>query len=197
MTTLEERARAGAAAVARGDAPSVEELNALHRILDSHLAAKFATSTRDLRLDARDEAVVRFVAAASTSSVDHVSALAYLTTITTHTMIDLLRRDRVAQRRLRIAAEETADDEAIARLIEANATGQTIEDLLRHLAASGDYIATRVLNAFLYLAERDGESPSYRTVAVEAAVSHTAVGKVLARARTFLGDGFTQGRTDS
>lgn len=191
MSSIEDLARSAAAALALGGSPAPPELKALHRVLDSHLAAKFATANADTRLDARDEAVTRFVDAAATSTINHDSALPYLITIATHVMIDILRRQRVASRQLPLTAYSVNDgDDAIARLIDETATSEAIESLLKDLARRGDHVATRVVNTFLVIAEETGDAPSMRTVATEAGVSHTAVSKVFERLRLSLAEKF-------
>lgn len=182
----ESQAREAAARLALGD--GAPDLGAILRALDRHLAFRFSGTSPDLRAEARDEAIVRFLSALNERGefVAADSALAYIRSIASNALIDMLRRERVAQRRLPAAAYIPAGDDAISRFIDATATSDVIEALLTELAENGDRVATRVINAFLALAERDEREPTSREVAAESDVSHTAVAKVLSRLRTSL-----------
>ena len=182
----ESQAREAAARLALGD--GALDLAAILRAIDRHLAFRFSGTSSDLRAEARDEAIVRFLSALNERGefVAADSALAYIRSIASNALIDMLRRERVAQRRLPAAAYIPAGDDAISRFIDATATSDVIEALLAELAENGDHVATRVINAFLALAEKHEREPTSREVAAESDVSHTAVAKVLSRLRTSL-----------
>ena len=175
---------AAAAAVARGEEPAEKDYFAL-RLDGLHTVRARLSLSADVVADVVDEAVAKFLLARSKRVIEPRTALAYFREIVRNEAIDRLRRR---------TAEPVGDfndtipdgDDAVARIVDANASATIVEQLLREAAEANDYTVTRVLNAFLNLAEAKGRQPSSREVGGAAQVSHRTVQLVLKRLREHL-----------
>jgi DNA-directed RNA polymerase specialized sigma24 family protein len=114
---------------------------------------------------------------------------AFLWVMARNAAMDRVRRARHGPR-LSDAPEgppdRPADDDAIARLLDRDASSEAVERALRAAVAGEDHLTVRVVAAWLDLAEERGEPPSSRDVAPRAGVSHTTVNHALARFRGYL-----------
>lgn len=171
-------ARATAAAFARGDGVSNEAYQSLRSHLSGFVGREFPAFDVDFRWDVVDAAIEKFLRACRQGRVRPVTALAYLRQVVRNTGLDRVRSSRGDQS-LDVLDGVADGDDAVARLVDAHADARTVEAILADAARNGDHIATRVINAYLNLAELLGSAPSNRTVATEAGVSHTTVQKVL------------------
>lgn len=77
------------------------------------------------------------------------------------------------------------EDDAIARLLDGNASAGRIEDALRAAKAADDALVGRVVYAWLKLAETRVGPPTSRDVGELVGVSHTSVNQALRRFRSY------------
>ena len=78
------------------------------------------------------------------------------------------------------------DDDAIARLIDSEATATLLEAALALAARRKDFVCTSVANEWLREAAQQGGTPSSREVARRAGVSHVTVQRTLARLHDYV-----------
>lgn len=117
-------------------------------------------------------------------------ASAYLVTATRNAAIDALRA-RTRQRRLMLgeAPEELAsDDDAVAGLLDSQATNAAVLGAMRAALRAGDRQTVRIITIWLDLADERRKPPSTRQVAARAGVSHTTVAAALRRFKALLTD---------
>lgn len=175
-----------AAAIASGDDPDSRDYFALRIYGLRSLRQRLSLAT-DVAADVVDEAMAKFVSAREERELLADTALAYFRRIVHNEAIDRLRR----RHELPIgdlADEHDVDgDDAIARIIDKQASASTIEQLQKDAAQRGDTTTTRVLNAFMNLAESKKRTPTTREVAGAAQVSHRTVQNVLKKLREQLG----------
>ena len=184
--TREELARRTAARLSRGAGVTDADYQALRSHMIGFLGQK--TNIRDAAkaADIVDASVERFLAAARESGrIRPATALAYLRRIVRNNAIDRIRRDRASPADY-VDATVLEPVDAIAKFVDERATAQKIQHLMAEAAKAGDLIGVKVMNEYLKLAESLGESPSTRTVALHARVSHTTVRNALARLRQSL-----------
>ena len=155
------------------------------------------------------EAVFR----ASRAKRDHVShAGAYLLAIAKHLAIDQWRKDvrRAGKEVLTGDIAEfatahygdtfetseggplgyySAQDDAVAQLLEQTITARAVEHALRAANSADDVVTVRVVSTWLELAETTRRPPSSREVARRAGVSHTSVNRALQRFRRYVASG--------
>jgi DNA-directed RNA polymerase specialized sigma24 family protein len=112
---------------------------------------------------------------------------AYLTRLAQNRAVDELRRSRHRDVMLPTerAAQLPSDDDAIAALLEANATADAIRRAMRAAIEAQDHLALRVVSTWLDAADELGKPPPSREVARRAGVSHTSVNQALKRFRSY------------
>jgi DNA-directed RNA polymerase specialized sigma24 family protein len=132
--------------------------------------------------EAVDAVVVSFLEAASQDRVDAAGAGGYVARSLRNRMIDLHRRATTASgERREVPVGEPADvaryddDEALARLLDADAARKDVLDAQARAASEGKFTLVRVVSEWLVLAERAGAEPSSREVAAALEISHTTV----------------------
>jgi RNA polymerase sigma factor (sigma-70 family) len=139
--------------------------------------------------DAADGAqeVALSVIALGRNSTEIRNPAAYLTRLAQNRAVDELRRSRHRDVALPTerAAQLPSDDDAIAALLEANATADAIRRAMRAAVEAQDHLALRVVSTWLDAAEELGKSPPSREVARRAGVSHTSVNQALKRFRSY------------
>lgn len=177
-------AAAAAVALASGKDPRPHDYFAL-RIYGLRAVRQRLSLAADVAADIVDEAMVKFVAAREERELIADTALAYFRRIVHNEAIDRLRR----RHELPVGdlVDEADGDDAIARIIDKTANAHTIERLLAAAAERGDTTTTKVLNAFMNLAEAKMRTPTTREVGAAAQVSHRTVQVVLKRLREQLG----------
>lgn len=77
------------------------------------------------------------------------------------------------------------EDDAIAQILDREASADLLEDALRAARAAEDHVVIAVVIAWLELAQKRMGAPRSREVAVLAEVSHTSVNKALVRFRKY------------
>lgn len=183
----ESRARAVAQALALGQNVSAADLQLLRTKLRVQVRRSLLdTGTAELD-DIVDASIEKFLMAVRSGRVEPATALAYVRKIATNAGIDHVRRRRKETALSEDFSEEPTNDDAIARLINAHADAKTVEALLAKAARERDHTTTKVINAYLNLAQTTGRDPSHRLVAFHSGVSHTTVRHVLARLKAQLG----------
>lgn len=169
---------ATAGALAEGGAPDDAGYLAL-RLYLVRLASRRSPPGQAEAEDVVDEALTRFLTAATAGRIDSTRALPYLITIVQNELIDRRRKRR------NTVTEPFEDrpmtDDAIARLVDSTATATILEAALALAARRGDHTCTRVINEWLREAEQQGSNPSSREVARRAGVSHVTVQHALHR----------------
>lgn len=115
---------------------------------------------------------------------------AYLTRLAQNRAIDELRRSRRNDVALpaELAAQVPADDDAIAALLEKNATADAIRRAMRAAINAQDHLTVRVVSTWLDAADELGEPPRSRDIARRAGISHTSVNHALRRFRSYFPD---------
>jgi DNA-directed RNA polymerase specialized sigma24 family protein len=182
----EARARSVAGALATGDNVSGSELELLRTKLRTHLRRSLRDAGTAELDDIVDAGIENFLGVARSGGVEPATALAYVRKIATNAGIDYMRRRGRETVLPEDVSDEAASDDAIARLISAHADAKTVEAIQAQAARAGDHVTTRVINAYLNLAQTTGRDPSYRLVAFHSGVSHTTVRNVLARLKAQL-----------
>jgi DNA-directed RNA polymerase specialized sigma24 family protein len=189
----ESRARAVAEALTRGQDSSAADLQLFRTKLRTHIRRVLQEAGTAELDDVVDASIEKFLIAAKSGRVEAATALAYARKIATNAGIDYMRRRGRETTLSEDLGEEPTNDDAIARLISAHADAKTVEAILAKAAREGDHMTTRVINAYLNLAQTTARDPSHRLVAFHAGVSHTTVRHVLARLRAQLdGDHFPE-----
>ena len=184
----EIRGRRAAAAIVSGEGIDSGDFLELRSTLINMVRRTAAGMSHDDTLDVVDASIEKLFRAAIARSVKPETALAYLRQIVRYETIDRLRR---VQRRPPIESldvDELIDDDTIARFIDERATAAIVEQLLAKAAERRDFTATKVIGAYLRLAASYGTSPSYRSVAEAAEVTHPTVKNVLDRLREEIAD---------
>lgn len=87
-----------------------------------------------------------------------------------------------------LGARYSAEDDAIAAIFEDDATAEMLELALTAANAAGDSLVSRVVGAWLEVANQTGKAPTSREVAEKAALSHTSVNQALRRFRNYFPD---------
>jgi DNA-directed RNA polymerase specialized sigma24 family protein len=112
------------------------------------------------------------------------NAWGYLLVTTRYAAIDAIRaRRRRSEVQLEGVPERPSPDDAIAALIDRQATHAAVLVALRTLIAEGDALTVPIITTWLDVADELGRSPSTREVAPRAGVSHTTVATALRRFR--------------
>jgi DNA-directed RNA polymerase specialized sigma24 family protein len=155
-------------------------LDGLVRVLRT---SRFHLSSEDAE-DVAQEAVIRLVEFARTDAADRVHKPgAYLIRVAQHLAIDRARQATVSMSAPEDLETLATDDDAIAALLDADASVSLIEGAMRAAVSAGDHLAVRVVVHWLDLAQKFGEAPSSRAVAQRTGLSHTSVNKALSRFR--------------
>jgi DNA-directed RNA polymerase specialized sigma24 family protein len=181
-TALDITARELTIALRARSEPSATTFHTVWRELLARVPRQPATSEPDTVVSAVLE---RFVAAVRSGKVEPATAGAYLATALRNAAIDEQRRSRVRREHPeRLAAVRSAEaDDAVTRLLDANAARDAVHQALKLAADDERYSLVRVITQWLDLAERDGEPPSSRDVAIVLGISHTAVNQALSTFR--------------
>jgi DNA-directed RNA polymerase specialized sigma24 family protein len=189
----ESRARAVARALALGQHVSSSDLQLVRTKLRVHVRRSLPDAGIAELDDIVDTSIENFLMAVRSDRVEPATALAYVRKIATNAGIDHMRRRRRETALPEYLSEEPTNDDAIARLISAHADAKTVEAILAKAARERDHTTTKVINAYLNLAQTTGRDPSHRLVAFHSGVSHTTVRHVLARLKAQLdGDHFPE-----
>jgi DNA-directed RNA polymerase specialized sigma24 family protein len=118
----------------------------------------------------------------ASTPVEH--AWGYLLGATRNAAIDAIRsRRRQRQVPLDAVAEPASSEDAIAQLIDRDASRSAVVESLRTYVDAGDKLTVRIITVWLDVADELGRAPSTREVAARAGVSHTSVATALTRFR--------------
>jgi DNA-directed RNA polymerase specialized sigma24 family protein len=177
----EVRARAITRSLALGENMSSQDLQLLRTKLRAYLRRTSRSASAAELDDIVDASIEKFLLAARAGRVQDATSLAYLRRIARNEGIDQFRRRQKESPLPEDLNDVPQSDDAIARLIDAQADARTVEAIQAEAARARDFTTTRVINAYLNLAQQTGSDPSHRLVAEQAGVSHTTVGQVLAR----------------
>lgn len=113
------------------------------------------------------------------------NAWGYLLRATRNAAIDAIRaRKRQRQVPLDAVPEPPSSEDAIAQLIDRDASHGAVLASLRSYVAAGDELTVRIITVWLDAADELGRSPSTREVASRVGVSHTSVAQALTRFRS-------------
>ena len=156
------------------------ETETLRKALLGYLAVRYSRAHTVDRETAVDDALVEFLAAVRDGRVRaEGSPGKYLRVIA--------QRKLSKQREsVRLPDDLVDQDDAIARLLEADASKRIIEDAMWRARIARRYAVVRVVAAWLDLAERNGERPSSEEVAEKIGSDPAAVRQALGRFRVFL-----------
>jgi RNA polymerase sigma factor (sigma-70 family) len=177
------------AALHEGDPAAIDpqDLETIIGMLRS-LMLRYGLSEADAADGAQEVALSVIALGRKTTEVRKPAA--YLTQLARNRAIDELRRSRrwdVALTPER-AAQLPSDDDAIAALLQADATADAIRRAMRAAVEAQDHLAVRVVSTWLDAADELGEPPPSREVARRAGVSHTSVNQALKRFRSYFPD---------
>jgi DNA-directed RNA polymerase specialized sigma24 family protein len=179
---LETLAGAGSAAGA-ASRDVIEITGALTRFI----AARFPRS-RDAD-DIASEAVARFVEAAKSGRVSAQGRpAAYLTRIAQNAAIDRLRQEGRVEAFAEVPTGEVADEEAIVRLLDSDATCQRVSEGIDAANRAGDHTVVLVITHWIDTAQTLSRAPTSREVGHRADVSHATVSEAMRRFRRYLPD---------
>lgn len=196
-STLDEAATELATAIARNDEPRASAVLLVRSELRRRARrAGGADAELDEIVDAALEAFIRAVL---DGRVHVDTAGAYLARTLKHRLIDTHRRSFSGSGERRTVPLETADsstigaeDERLARLLDADAARDDVLSALRHAADAGRSTVVRVVAEWLDIAARTGAEPSSRAVGDALGLSHTAVMDAL---REFRGEHLPKARS--
>lgn len=133
------------------------------------------------------QAIERFTFAVRQGGVHRTTAPGYLVRV-----LQNLARDVVRELRREEASGDIRpdpDDDAVARLLDAQADAQRVRTAMRLAVADGQHDLVRIVRCWLNLAEHLGRPPTLREVAGRAAVSHTTVRSALVHFRAYFPGG--------
>jgi DNA-directed RNA polymerase specialized sigma24 family protein len=158
------------------------ELEVIMQGLGRLVGSRFSSLTREDVVDAVNEALARFIAAAREGKVDRSrNPAAYLTAIALNFAIELRRRQR---------AEQLAEPEEIERaaggedplqdFIQLLSDRQTILELMRRARDSGQHELNDLIRCWRDLVSV-GETPTLRELGICLGISHTEVRRRLDR----------------
>jgi DNA-directed RNA polymerase specialized sigma24 family protein len=160
------------------------DLELVRDSLHTFLLARFQRLGADDLLDVADEALFRLVEESRQQGRALDYPAAWLFRVASREAISRLRRPADSTGR----EEQVLNDDALAALIEANASRATVEHAFRRAVADSDHVAVQVVQAWLDLASELGVAPSSRAVANRIAYSHTTVNSALDRFRSYLAE---------
>ncbi len=124
------------------------------------------------------------------AGADIDSAWAYLIGATRNAALDAIRaRSRRPEAGSDTLPEQAAPEDAIAALVDRNATHAAVVHAQKTLIEAGDDLVVPIITVWLDLADALGEAPSTREVAGHTGVSHTTVADALKRFRRTLEEG--------
>jgi RNA polymerase sigma factor (sigma-70 family) len=155
----------------------------LERFLRSSLRAEIDPA------DVAQEAVVRVLERVRTGGREIENPAAYLTTIARYASVDALRQSRRRPAEVPIedhAGSIASSDDAIAALLDREATSAQITAAMRLAVRQRDAPTIRVVRAWLDMAHEQGKAPTSREVAARVGLSHTSVNQILKRFRELL-----------
>jgi DNA-directed RNA polymerase specialized sigma24 family protein len=173
--------------LSQGADPAPGDSNELEVIVDGlsrFLAGRFQSISQAEIADITGESLLRFLQASRAGRIDEERSPApYLTRIAHNVAVTHLRR--TASVELPDSHPGLADDE-LARLLDARATSERLQEALARAAQAGAHVLLRVVRAWLRLAEAQGSAPASREVAEQLGLSHTTVNDALSRLRGYL-----------
>lgn len=121
------------------------------------------------------------------ADADIANPWGYLVGSTRNAAHDAIRaRKRRREVQLDALHERATPDDAVAALIERDASHTAVVVALRSHVEAGDALTIRVITTWLDVADELGRAPSTREVASAAGVSHTTVAQALKRFRAAL-----------
>lgn len=161
--------------------PRPSDLVNVQRGLHRLLAVRFPQLSQDERAEIADEAIVRLVGQTRSGASGVIrNPAAFLSRVARNLALDRARRQEPVP-----LSEDVADsDDAIAALLDHDATASSVEAAMQAAITAGDHIAVRVVAAWLNLAAEQGH-PSSREVAARADTSHTTVNEAMRRFRGY------------
>ncbi|MET9925465.1 MULTISPECIES: sigma factor [unclassified Streptomyces] len=152
------------------------------------LSARVREAGRDPQ-DVSQEALERFITAASTGRVDpDGSPAGYLMTIAMNVVRDALRSGPDPIPLDSRAPAFDAEVNPVTKLLDELASADSVRRALALAHAEGDQMVLDVIAAWLDLAHRNGMEPTSRAVAQEVGISKTTVANALLRFRRYLGE---------
>lgn len=167
-----------------GAAPEPGDLEVLVRGM-TRLISALGSNAAEAKTLATD-AVDRFWEAARRGLVDpNRRPGAYLTVISRNLATAELRKSSIASPAPE-GREGGMEDIELEAVLERAGALATLDELRRQAVRDRDYVAVRVLTAWLDLANASRSSPTSRQVAMEAGLSHATVNRALERLRVRL-----------
>lgn len=170
----------------RASAVTPEDLRLISDWLAETLRRSYGFAESDAADASQDAILALLELAASESSqpAEVRNPAAYLTWLARNRAIDRLRSaswKALHAPEARIEPQGEHEDDAIARLLDRNATAVAVRDAMGAALDAQDHLAVRIVTIWLDLAAELGEPPSSRTVAERGGVSHTTVNQALRR----------------
>lgn len=175
--------RLSASFASAGAEPPAGDHEQVRTALQTFLLAHFPTLGADELLDVVDETLARLLRASRDRGGPLEHPGAWLFTVARRESIDRLRRDRSEPLEI---GDLIDDDDALAALIDRNASRTVIEGAFRHAYAASDHVAVRVVMTWLDTAQATGAEPSSRALGEQIGYSHTTINEALARFRGYV-----------
>jgi hypothetical protein len=165
-----------------GDAFQGPELDVIMQGLGRLVGSRFASLSREDVVDAVNEALARFIAAAQKEGVGRSrSPAAYLTTIALNFAADLRRRQRAEQLAEPEEIERAAGgEEPLEEFVQLLSDRQTILALMGRARDSGQHELNDLIRCWRDLVSAD-DAPTLRALGVCLGISHTEVRRRLDR----------------
>jgi hypothetical protein len=160
-----------------------EDFKTVRDGLDAFLLSRFEALGADELLDLVDGAITALLEQSQElgKPLDHAGA--WLFRVAGNAAIDRLRRTHDFS----MLADPPRDDDALAALLDRDASGRSVKAALAHAVRLGDHLCVRVITEWLDIAEELGDAPASRTVAERVGCSHTTVNDAKARFAEYLG----------
>lgn len=177
--------RLSASFASAGAEPPAGDHEQVRAALQTFLLARFPVLAADELLDIVDEAVARLLQESRRQQAALEHAAAWLFVVARREAIDRLRRDRSGP----LEPDDTVDDDdALAALIDRDASRTVIEGAFRRAYAANDHLAVRVVMAWLDTADATGAEPASRALAEQIGYSHTTINEALTRFRGYVAE---------
>lgn len=167
--------------------PTTKDLRIILLHLEDELARRFPGLSLADRNDIIGDALAAFLGAVQEGKVRlEGEPGGYLWRTSQHRAVDRLRRP--TELPLDESPPETygPDDDAIAARMDERARASDIHLAIGLARADGNHRVNRTISEWLVLAQKNGEAPSTREVAVEMGVSHDTVARHLKTFRGYL-----------
>jgi DNA-directed RNA polymerase specialized sigma24 family protein len=169
-------------AIGRSDGSVARDHEIVRDGLATFLALRFQVLGIDEALDLVDESIARLAAESKARGEGFAQAPGWLSNVARNLAVDRLRR----QRHESAPNGERLSDDALAALLDREASSGTVYAAARRAVAAHDHQCVRIVAEWLDLANETGEAPSSRVVGERTGYSHTTVNAALARFRTYL-----------